>query len=297
MADSETLSSGAELLEKFSKLEGYTLLSATILGVLIVVAVIIFIIFKYKQSKVDLEHKSRRAKQYADSSLRIERKLDSMSKAITTSFQATSKNMVQVLGDVNKNLTSLRNLMAGLDHQSTDFKAALIEALGKIEDISKVVDYIMDKTKGVMSGKDSYFLIKLYFFKVICYEIEKVVHKSLVENDFVNRRTYVTDKVRTDIGNVLSTYRADISEYELSINAGVFFKVDSSSVSERFMLVDLVWRSVEDLFTSNMTIDEKKEEASLRILNVVKDYTTEILAHEFSDAKDDSYVKIKSNHG
>jgi hypothetical protein len=58
------------------------------------------------------------------------------------------------------------------------------------------------------------------------------------------------------------------------------------------MLVDMLWSGIEDLYTKDISLDNKYEEASLRIFNIIRDYTTEIFNRELDTV---SYQRIKSD--
>lgn len=297
VVDSETINSGSELLKQWGQLGDAALIGAVILGLAVVIAIVIYIVFQYKKARMEQSAKDKRSQDYVESNNKVAVKLDKMAKSITDSYNESTKTITESLKNINDSLNSLKTSTDIYSNHNIDFKKLLISAIDKMDVISIVIHNILDKTRGVMSLKDSIYLIKLYFMKLIYQEIERSVHESLKENDFVNRTEYVTNKVRTNIGVILSNYRTDLGEFELPFNVSKFFKLDSASTSERFMLVDLIWLSIVDIFRSNKNLQEKKEEASLKISNVISDYVSEILNQEDIDSSTTkNYSKIKSNH-
>jgi len=292
-----TIESSSDLVKHWGQLSDAALVGAVSLGLAIIIAVVIYIVFSYKKYKMIQSAKDMRSQEYIQSNEKVGNKLDRLSSTMSRINLENTKSLNESLSNINNTLGEVKSIIDVSNSQTNDFKSILVSTIDKIDIMSLIINTLLDKTKGVISDKDSLYLVKIYFYKIICNEIEKVIHHSLEENDFINRKLFVTDKVRTNIGMILSTYRSDLIEFELPFSVNGFFKIDSSSTSERFMLVDLIWMAVEDIFTSNMMIKEKKEEASLRIINVIRDYITEIFIQEYDvDENPGNYGKVISNH-
>lgn len=290
MAMSE-LESGAELVKAWGELSDSALLGLTILGIGIVVAVILYLVFKYKRDRIVEDNKNKRANIYASGFKALEEKMQRGDDKVNRMICDSNKNLSDNLHDINENLAQLIREIAILRSSNHNDQKNIDFVVNKVSEIEKQVDGVLANTVGMMNETDSALLTKIYFYKVIQDECEKIVRKSLKENDFKSRSEFVCKKVKTEIGNVLSDARSILSGLPLSINISILFKIDSKSTSERFMLVDMIWDGIEDLFLKEISLEEKYEEASLRVLNIIRDYITEIFNRELDTI---SYQRINS---
>ena len=292
MAETEAIEAGTKLIDAWGHLSNAALFGMTALGLSIVIAVVVWIIFKYKIQKDVEDNKNARAKQYSDNLSKLQDHIDRSCNKTEDVIRSKDDKMLSVLKDINENLIEMRKDMNAINLLHSDDKESITFIVNKLNEMEKGISYIADNTSGIINVNDSMYISKIYFYKVIFNECDKVAKKSLKENDFVNRSEFVSNKFRTDIGEILSESRSNLCSLPLSINAYKLFKIDSTSVSERFMLVDMIWDGIKELYNKSITIDEKYEEVSLRILNIIRDYITEIMNTEMGSGQ---YKKMNSD--
>jgi hypothetical protein len=278
--DDRIIDSAGDLISKWGQLEATALICAVVLGIAIISTIVIYMIFQYKKEKMIQDGKFKRSKEYSSNVSRIENKIDIVSKNIIDMIQNVLQSNNSALNDVKTNLNLIRNSLDGLENFDSDMKLLLNKCIEQSDIVLKTVNDILVKTRGILSIKDSYYIIRLYFYKVIFFEIEKLIHEMIEEDEYKTRRDFVTNKIRTDIGVILASYKVALCEFDMEINTNKFFKVDSNEPKERFMLVDLLWSELKMIFPTDKSIKQKKEEASLKINNVITDYISEIAMNE-----------------
>lgn len=289
--DKDTLKSGAELVHAWGQLSNAALVGFTILGISIVAAVIIYIIFKYKSNKSAEDSKYKRAQMYAENVKRLESKIDGGNTRVDKSINDSNIKVVNVLNAINSNIEKLNRELTILKSSSQIENQNFTSMIKKVDEIEKQVEGLIASTSGIMNEGDSAYLVKTYFYKVVMTECDKAIRISLKENDYDSRPEFVSKKVRTEIGNILSEARATLHGLPISINFTALFKIDDTATSERFLLVDIIWDGIKELFSSTMSLDEKYEEASLKISNIIRDYVSEVFVREISTS---SYRRMNS---
>jgi hypothetical protein len=292
--DNKTLDSGAKLVQAWGNLSESAIIAATILGLSIIAAIVIWIIYKFRHNKILTEQKNKRAQGYRITISKLENKVDGLLDKLGIKHSEVKDLVV----GVQTTLIELKSEITSLKEQSNanDVENRLVlSTIGdRINNASVILNHILDKTEGTIPIKDSELLIRIYFLRIIYFESEKIIHKALEENGYKSRPDYVADLVRTEVGKMLSSCRGELNDFQLSINPSKFFKLDSGSISERMLLVDMIWDGVESLFTSKADIHQKMEEASLKLTNVLNDYISEIFSRE---THTESFVRTKSDFG
>lgn len=269
MAVDKAIDSGANLVEQWGTLSNAAIVGAVILGIATVTAVIIFIIFKYKMTKSTQDAKNERLREYGKMYAGM---MDAINN-LTASLKKFEGNQMQIMNDINGHLMAITN---GLVDQK-----ATINELGKTtKKANELAQQILSKTSGIIGHEDSACIIKLFFMNVAYNEIEKIVHDSLRKNDYSTRSDWILDRVKSGIGDILSECRSTLNDLNLSISIPKFFKIDSSQIKERFMLVNIIWGGIEEFYSSPKTLDQKLEESSLKLRNIIKDYLAEIFSQQ-----------------
>jgi hypothetical protein len=146
------------------------------------------------------------------------------------------------------------------------------EAIGKV---GTCMSALLMCQSGAINVVDSRRLCRDRFNKDIKRSIAYIVERSLAENDYANRRDFVSKKVRSAMGDILATAKEDLGSYNLAIESDDYFILDSNEHGlQRYLLCDEVWEEVEPLFSSHTELKQRIEEANVIISNVVKDYLT-----------------------
>jgi hypothetical protein len=128
-----------------------------------------------------------------------------------------------------------------------------------------------------MTRTASLKLIQSTLTSGVCKEIVFAVERSLAENRSEERKEFVSEKVRTIIGDILAEARNDLRGYPLAFNPDLFFPVyQAPHGGERFILVDQIWMGVEPSYRKGASLQERTEEARLKISNVLKDHVAQI---------------------
>lgn len=289
--DKGALESGARLVDAWGQLSSAALVGFTVLGISIVIAVIVYIIFKFKNNRAIEDAKNKRAKLYADNMKKLEAKIDNGQAKVDRSINDGNSKVVAALNIINESIGKSNRELTILKSSSQIESQHLVSVATKINEIERHIEGLIASTSGIMNEGDSAYLIKTYFYKVVMTECDKVIKASLKENDYDTRPEFVSKKVRTRVGNILSEARATLHGLPVSINFSSLFKIDDMSTSERFLLVDIMWSGIKELFSSDMSLDDKYEEATLRVSNIIRDYVSEIFAREISTS---SYRRMNS---
>lgn len=263
------IDSGAHLVEQWGTLSNAAMIGAVILGVAIVIAAIIFIIFKYKMVKSSQDAKNDRLKEYNKMYSNMQIAITDMSKAVRES----DIQQIKIMTDINSHLMAITNALKNQKDVITNLEI-------NAQSVNELVTDILRRTNGFIGHEDSAVIIKLFFLNVSYYEIEKIVHDSLRKNDYISRADWILDRVKSEVGEVLSQCRSTLNDLNLSISITKFFKIDSSQTKERFMLVNIIWNGIEEFYTAERTLDQKLEESSLKIKNMIKDYLDEIFSQQ-----------------
>jgi hypothetical protein len=254
------------LLKAWGELRDFAIWGIIILGILIAVCFIIYIYNQSKNTKASLDSKNRRAKAIAESNDRLSDSIES------------SKEMIIKLSSVVSNNKNINEDM-------------IWPAVNIIKDeISK----LSSKVTGTIDQHDALNIIRIVFLKAVYYEIRDHMSDLMFvkEADFKNREQYFADKVRTSIGETLSKYKSFLSNFKLDINYNVFFKLDSTESKERFLLVDIIWSEVNGYLISQLKPEQKYEEISLKLFNIIKDYVNTIISEEFESGQSSGANKL-----
>jgi len=270
MAVSSDLEHGTKLVQAWGQLSDAAIFGAVILGVCILASVVAWIYFKYRQHKTIEEGKRERAAQYAAAN-------DRMTNSINKLFAMIKETQTQQTSNIG-----------GIARGLTDI-------IDKIDKMMSTLRNVHERQEGVINQSSSLQILKTYFFKVVFNDFKTVIHNSLRDNDFRHREQYVTDKVKTRLGVALADSRSALEDYDMAFSSTKFFKLDSSGPGERFMLVDMVWDSIKSLYLDESSLEQRLEEASLKIHNVIMDYFTAIIYNEIEDVSG-KYKRTPTNY-
>lgn len=258
-----------ELLETWGTLDSAAILGAVILGISSIIAVIIYIVFRYKQFKAEQDAKNERLKEYRKMYSGMEKAIKDLSKQLPEALKKFEDKQIAALHEIDSHLISLANGFKNHKEQTDNLSLVL----GRTKDITEEV---LTLTCGTIGLDDSLSIVKTFFLNVAYYRIEKIIHKSLIENDYESRSEWVMDHVKSEIGDILSECRSNLNEIGLSVPVAKFFKIDSGQAKERFILCNIIWNELEEFYTSPRTYEQKMEESSLKLKNIIKDYLAEV---------------------
>jgi hypothetical protein len=248
----------AALVKTWGELRDSAIWASVIIGVIVAICFIIYYIIQYKKSKIAQDAKNNRASQIATSNDELKA---SVTELINT-VKAHAKNEEEVVWP-------------------------------SVEGLKNNVQELTYRVNGTIDTRDSLNIIRLVFLKGVYYEARDILNEflSIKEVDFKVREQYIKNKIRTNIGEVLTKYKATSADFKLSFNSNLFFKLDSTEI-ERFILVDIIWSETREYFLSQLKYEQKLEECSLKLFNIIKDYVNTIIS-EFEEENLPATVAIE----
>jgi predicted RNA-binding protein Jag len=267
MADTNLPPEYVSLLKTWGELRDSAIWAAVIIGLFVATCFIIYYIIQYKKSKSSQESKNDRANRISSSNERM-----------NNTLQKINNSMIELASSMNNHKESEEKVVWPI-----------------IEGLRSDVKELANRVSGTLDINDSLNIIRIVFFKAIYFEIRDYFNELLYtkESDFKSREQYIADKARTNVGEVLTKYKNILSNFKLSINYNLFFKIDSTEYKERYILVDIIWHETKDYFVSQLKTEQKVEECSLKLFNVIKDYVNTI-ASEMNGEND--VEKKKNEH-
>jgi hypothetical protein len=193
------------------------------------------------------------------------------------------------LEELRMAILSQRDSTDRINKQHMEALHLLTATLGKLVTSVKSMTAKFD---GTLPRNDSARFIHYMFENDLFRNICLVAERSLRENDYVNRRAYVRDRVRTAISEAMTEARNTLCSYPLSINANLYFETSPDYSGERFVLVDLLWGVLEPKFDHGAgLLEHRVEEAYLAIENCLHDYTTRIYSQLASQSQTKSTTR------
>lgn len=272
--DSEQIAAAAKLVSQIGLLRDSIIWAVLALGAIGSITFVIWNWIAYKKHRSTEQAKDARSKQNADA------------------MQAQAVAMRGMTGTLATLNASQAGSLKRIDAISTNMSSEMRDMRGIIGQVDALVKRVLDKQEGVASLPTSVMIVQTYFYKVLFSDSVLIIHKSLHENDFKNRAPFITNKVKTDIGKVMSSIKAELSELDLSFDASTFFKTEFES-SDRFVLVNMIWDSIKGLYLTEQSLYDKWEEASYKIMNTIKDHFASI-RHEAIEGTT-TYAKYDRN--
>lgn len=253
------------ILKAWGELRDVAIWGLIILGVMIAICFIVYIIIQSKKAKIAAEAKNHRAKTISSSNDKLSSSIDEMKNSI---IQLTS--VIQGQRQINEEMV-----------------------WPTLDGLKSEINKLSSKTSGIIDRHDSINIIRIVFFKAIYYEVRDHLNEFMFikESDFKTREQYLADKARTNIGEVLGKYKGTLQGFKLSINPNLFFKLDSTESTERFILVDIIWSDLKTYLNSQLRPEQKFEEISLKLFNIIKDYLNTIISEI---EEDDEALERKS---
>lgn len=255
--DATQLNETTKLVAQVGQLRDGVIWAVILLAAMGTMAFIIWMWISYKKHQSTEIAKNARAKQTADAAQAQALALRKLTEAMNT-FNANQANSSK---KVDTTLANIGTSIHGLH--------------GTMTQVDIIIKRILEKQDGVASLPTSVMIVQTYFYKVLFSDAVLIMHKSLHENDYKNRASFIANKVKTDIGKVMASIKAELADLDLALNPSMFFKLESES-GERYVLVDLIWESVKGLYLSEQSLYNKWEEASYKIMNTIKDHFASI---------------------
>lgn len=168
-----------------------------------------------------------------------------------------------------------------------------------LSSVAGVVKRLADKVEGRLSRDDSRRFVsnKLNadMFRGVC----NIVERSFNENHYLGREAFIADRVRSRIRDVMVATRAELKELPLALSVDPFFPTTTDDAGERFTLCDQIWNKVAPLFEDKRPADERMDEASLLIENIIKDHIARVIRRDqASEGESPSEVirKMSASH-
>lgn len=203
----------------------------------------------------------------------------------------------KVYSDAMNGLSKAINQHTMEERQTT---TEFISAISGLSEVSEKVDHsiglLVSKTNGQITKRDSQRMIRNQLVRTVYRDVCFLAERSLTENRYAERATYVREKVKTAIGDMIAEARNELRAYPLSVVPDIFFKTygDEKSGSERFILCDHLWDAIEPHFRKNTPLKERIEEAFLAIENTIKDYYSALYGEMFGDATKSAIMDVGS---
>lgn len=254
MADTDYVA----LVKTWGELRDNAIWASVILGVIVAVCFIVYYVIQYKKSSAAQEAKNSRAAQ------------------ISLSNDELKTTIVELINTTKSHIKNEEEVI-----------------WSSIEGLKNNVKELTYKVNGTIDSRDSLNIIRLIFFKAVYYEARDILNEflSIKESDFKIREQYIKNKIRTNIGEVLTKYKATAADFKLSFNSNLFFKLDSTEI-ERFILVDIIWSEIREYFLSQLKYEQKLEECSLKLFNIIKDYVNTIIS-EFEEENISAIIAVE----
>ncbi len=252
--DAEQLAETTKLVTQIGLLRDGIVWAVIILAGMGTISFIAWIWISYKKQRNEQMSKNARAKQTADGYNAQALALRKLTESMAT-FNVNQSTYIKKIDQTIANTAlSMRDLQ------------------GTLTQVDILVKRVLEKQDGVASLPTSVMVVQTYFYKVLFSDAVFIVHKSMHENDYKNRAVFIANKVKTDIGKIMTSMKAELADLDLAFNPSIFFKLENESSSERYVLVDLIWEAVKPLYMSNDSLYNRLEEASYKIMNTIKDH-------------------------
>lgn len=179
-------------------------------------------------------------------------------------------------------LDRLSTCMADSRKDSREDNLRLTASLDTVSEVTSKMEtsitVLVQRASGQMTKSASLRHIKRQFTKEVAPAICVIFERSLAENHYATRKTFVVQRVKTAVGEVLIEARQDMRSAPLAFSPDVFFHLDDDeSKGERFVLCDRIWKSVEPLYLKETPLKDRTEEAALAIKNIIADYVDTII--------------------
>lgn len=221
------------------------------------IAGIFLLIRHYLKVKKDREAKQQRE----DQAVLIERAKQSRAVLYTDALNGLTRAF-------SEHTTNEEHLLERLD-------ATLDRVSGSVGRVDAcLTTFLLCQTEAV-NVVDSKRLIKEKFTGQVLHAIVYLIEKSLRENDFVRRQTFITSNMKTGIGQILVQARNELRDYKLAVHSDEYFLTLPDTQAERFILCENIWNAVEGLYKAPNPLDQRLQELRLTVQNVIADYVTE----------------------
>lgn len=276
----ETVKAYAELANSLSQFRTSMFLS--LCGTVIVLGLgstVMFLWFRRAMRKDRLDAQARESKR--------EQQLETSKQARATLF--TEAQLEQA-----KSLATLAATIQATHEASTQMNQTTNRTLGDLGStvnrtgqalmsVASMVKRMTDKVEGRLSRDDSkkFIAAKLNadMYRAIC----GIIEKSFIENHFAGREAFISDRVRSRIRDVMVATRAELKELPLAMTVDSYFPTTTDDLGERFALCDQIWNKVSHLFEDRRPAEDRMDEASLLIENIIKDHIARTMRRDHSE--------------
>lgn len=252
--DAEQLAETTKLVTQIGLLRDNIIWAVIILAAMGTISFVLWMWMSYKNKRDEQTSKNARAKLTADSN---------------NAQAAALRKLTESMASFN---TNQANYIKKIDQTIANTALSMRDLQGTLTQVDVLVKRVLEKQDGVASLPTSVMVVQTYFYKVLFSDAVFIVHKSMHENDYKNRAAFIANKVKTDIGKIMTSMKAELSDLDLAFNTSMFFKTENDASSERYILVDLIWEAVKPLYLSNDSLYNRLEEASYKIMNTIKDH-------------------------
>jgi hypothetical protein len=257
----ETVQQAQQVIETLDRIKSGTFVGIIILVAMIAVVVVIFWYLRYKERVQD-----------AATAENTEKRKEARQQA----YLDAQKNLADSLNQLTLKFESDRRGQQGLIEGVSESVVAMSLVMGRVETL---VNTILAKQSGEIPDEQVFVLADCLLNTAFCERARGVFTQSLLENDYEKRAEFISRKVRTELGSVLSTMRNYLRGVPCHIKTDKFFVVDRDNGAERFVLVDTVWHACEALYRDHQTpTAQRLEQLKYLVTNTVRDYYDQRIA-------------------
>jgi Na+-transporting methylmalonyl-CoA/oxaloacetate decarboxylase gamma subunit len=182
-----------------------------------------------------------------------------------------SEAVAKLAASIGEMKTSQLLALEAVTKAITTVTTTLEDQSGALRSITDVVAKLSDKIENKLPPAISRRLIHSKLASDMFRNICGVIERSFVENHFVERREFVTDKVRSRIRDCIIKAREELLELPLSVNINEYFLTTDDESGERFVLCDTAWVKISVLFADQRSVEVRMEEVRLILENLIQD--------------------------
>jgi hypothetical protein len=166
-----------------------------------------------------------------------------------------------VSDQIINSLDSVRDVTTSMVAATRGFTKQMTRLDRSVELMAGRIDRRMDK-------ENSMKVIRRALTVEAPAEIIDVIQELLRENDFTNRRDYVSAKITRSINTILFQTQEHILSFPLTIDPSVFFPM----MNGQSVLTPLIWNSVEPLFLMHTPVRQRIEEMRTIVHGILSDH-------------------------
>lgn len=294
--ESDQIKQLAELVAAYAGLRSLALWVLVILGAMFLSGFTFWLWQRHKlkvtEAKAEASRtaaKDRRARQYQDT---LKELSDTTQQLMAITREASTATVTA--------LNELKDQIARHNVSNQAVQQVLVSTMSRLENS---ISSAMARVQPKMLPRDSVAYIQRVFLHEIGYAAIKSIRKALVENGYEGNEQDISNRLRTDLGDMLRIHRSALESYGgLSVSPTLFFEVEDADV-ERFTLCDALWRIAEGYLVDGGRDEPEEHQAKLyrrlesvetRVANTIRDYVQRLTRLHFPGTHDSREFQVMS---